>query len=147
MYLLVPFFSVADTDVPVIEDVTRLAQQISLNTARAPSVIVPWESTVSETVTVEPRSINLEEARKIDNFCASGCGCRLVKGGPCSLQFSKEHYTSTRANAAELSWNELNVAVMGQVFLYVHVPSCRHVYLCSNYMKRLCSCRTRLQPH
>ena len=38
MYLqlvLVPFFSVADTEVPVIEDVTRLVQQISLNTARA----------------------------------------------------------------------------------------------------------------
>ena len=27
----------------------------------------------------------------------------------------KEHYTSTWANAVELSWNELNMAVMGQV--------------------------------
>ena len=49
-------------------------------------------------------------------------GCRLVKGGPCSLQFSKEHYTSTRANAAELSWNELNMAVMGQVMALTLTP-------------------------
>ena len=53
----------ADTDVPVIEQVTRLPQQISLNTAKAPSAIVPRESTVSETVTVKPRSIDLEEVR------------------------------------------------------------------------------------
>ena len=53
----------ADTDVPVIKEVTRLSQQISLNAAKAPSAIVPRESTVSETVTVEPRSIDLEEVR------------------------------------------------------------------------------------
>lgn len=112
MYLfisaLVPFFSVADA--PIIEDVARFAQrQISLNTARA---LVPQEATAAGIVAVEPRSIDLEEERKIDSFC---CGCTRVKGGPCSLQFSKEHYKTTRASAAELSWNELNMAVMGQV--------------------------------
>ena len=88
----------------MIEDVARLAQQqISINTG----ALIPQESPVAGTVPVEPRSVDLEEARKIDSFCGSGCGCRLVKGGPCSLQFSKDHYATTRANAAELSWNEL----------------------------------------
>lgn len=51
----------------------------------------------------------------MDEFCASGCGCMLVKGGSCSFQFNKEYYVSARANVAELNWNELNMAVVGEV--------------------------------
>jgi len=114
---LLSFFSLADVDAPIIQDVTRIAQQqISLNLSRAPSTATsPGESSRSDTVPVEAWTTDLKEARKVDEFCASGCGCILVKGGPCSFQFSKEYYVSARANVAELSWNELNMAVMGQV--------------------------------
>lgn len=90
MYLfisaLVPFFSVADA--PIIEDVARFAQrQISLNTARA---LVPQEATAAGIVAVEPRSIDLEEERKIDSFC---CGCTRVKG---DLAHSSSARSTTR---------------------------------------------------
>ncbi len=105
----------ADVDVPVIEDVTRIArQQIRLNST-SQSGNVPLESRQSGVVALQFHNIDQEETKKVEEFCATGCGCRLVKGRPCSFQFSEEHYATTRANAAELSWNELNMAVMGQV--------------------------------
>ena len=48
-------------------------------------------------------------------FCANGCGCTMARGRPCSSQFTHEHYCTTWANTAELSWSELNMAVIGQV--------------------------------
>ena len=87
-----------------------------VNPSRAPSTATgPGVCTRSDTVSVEAWTTDLQEARTVDEFCASGCGCMLVKGGSCSFQFSKEYYVSARANVAELSWNELNMAVMGQV--------------------------------
>ena len=68
----------------------------------------------------EKRSVDEEEERKLAEFCATGCGCRLVNGTACSLQFSLEHFATMRGHAAELSWNELNMAVMGQVMAQTH---------------------------
>lgn len=87
-----------------------------LNLSRAPSTATgPGESTRSDTVSVEAWTTDLQEVRTVDEFCASGCGCMLVKGGSCSFQFNKEYYVSARANVAELNWNELNMAVVGEV--------------------------------
>ena len=39
-----------------------------------------------------------------------GRGCKLIKNGPCSSLFAAKHYTTMQANAAELSWAELQQA-------------------------------------
>ena len=64
---------------------------------------------------MESRDLDEAEERKVQEFCERGCGCSLAKGRPCSSQFNQEHYCVARANAAELSWGELNMVVMGQV--------------------------------
>ena len=66
-------------------------------------------------VEVEPRPVDDEEEEKLREFVQKGCGCTTVNGGPCSLQFSLEHYLTMRANCAELSWGELNMALAGQL--------------------------------
>ena len=60
----------------------------------------------------DQRLVDLKEERKVEEFA---CGCRLFNNQPCSLQFTREYFRSTRANAASLSWNELNMSVMGQI--------------------------------
>lgn len=65
----------------------------------------------SDGVPLEPQPLDREEERKVQEFSVHGCRCRWK----CSAQFNTEHYRAARANAAELSWNELNMAVMGQV--------------------------------
>ena len=103
--VIVPFLS-ADIDTPIITDVPELAQQ------QFQLFLAPQQC---RTVATDPRDLDINEEKKVREFCANGCGCSLVKGRPCSFQFSREHYQASRANAAELSWNELNMAVMGQV--------------------------------
>ncbi len=66
----------------------------------------------ASTIAMGQRSIDQLEEHKVRDFCATSCGCRLVNNGPCS---SQEQYTTTRANAAELTWSELNMTIMGQV--------------------------------
>ena len=66
-------------------------------------------------VEVEPRPVDDEEEEKLREFVQKGCGCTTVNGGPCSSQFSLEHYRTMRANCAELSWGELNMALAGQL--------------------------------
>ncbi len=66
-------------------------------------------------VQVQARRIDLAEEEKVHNFCTEGCSFPLVDGGPCSAQFLPEHYTRMREYAAELSWGELNMVIMGQV--------------------------------
>ena len=64
---------------------------------------------------LEKRVIDLKEERAIEEFITSSCGCQQVNGGPCSSQFSAQHFHTTRAACAELSWDELNLSIMGQV--------------------------------
>lgn len=80
---------------------------------------------------MEPRQLDKNKERKVLEFDVNGCGCKQK----CSALFSTEHYQAARANAAELSWNELNMAVMGLVMAltscdpltrkeFNHPPSC-----------------------
>jgi len=57
---------------------------------------------------------------------AQDCGCgrgRLADNTPCSSQFLPEHYSRVRGNAAELSWGELNMTIMGQVMALTQCDS------------------------
>ncbi len=66
-------------------------------------------------VSMEDRDIDVQEAETVAAFCDQGCGCSLLDGAPCSRQFSLQHYKDMRSDTAELSWGELNMALMGQV--------------------------------
>jgi hypothetical protein len=65
-------------------------------------------------VEIEPRPIDDEEDERLREFTQRGCGCTVLKNGPCSTQFTLDHYRTVRANCAELSWGELNMALTGQ---------------------------------
>ena len=86
-------------DGPIIEDVADLAQ-------------AQIQQHLQEVVYATPRPLDLEEERKVQDFCTQGCGCKLVKNGSCSSLLAAKHATTMRANAAELSWAELNMVVM-----------------------------------
>ena len=81
-------------------------------------LILLVESSSSEGT--EKRSVDEEEERKLAEFCATVCGCRVANGIACSLLFSLEHFAIMRGHAAELSWNEHNMAFMGQVMAQTH---------------------------
>ena len=77
--------------------------------------VVEGEEVVASSTHLEQRPIDAEEERKISEFMESGCGCTMWKKGPCSRMFSREHYQTVRGDAAALSWNELNMTVMGEI--------------------------------
>ena len=82
----------AVTEGPISEDVAELAQlQIEQN-LQGMTCDIP----------VAYRAVDLEEEKKVQEFLTTGCGCRLLKSAPCSLQFTPEHYIAMRS-PAELS--------------------------------------------
>ena len=65
-------------------------------------------------VPTEQRAIDLAEVSTVKEFCSRGCGCAMA----CTLKFSLQHIELTRANAAQLSRGELDMAIMGQVMAF-----------------------------
>ena len=64
----------------------------------------------------DTRMSDLDEKRLVDDFTSVGCGC---KKGPnrssCSLQFDRDYIASVRDSCLELSHNELDMLLMGQI--------------------------------
>ena len=75
--------------------------------------VLPQQAGANQQVMTEQWSFDEEEESKVTAFMSSGCGCTLVNKGPCSALFSREHYAMMRADAAALTWSELNMVVMG----------------------------------
>ena len=69
----------------------------------------------ANSISIEEREVDLEEREKIDNFLNKECGCKLVNNGPCCYQYTKQQIESLQASCAELSWDQLNMTVVGQV--------------------------------
>ncbi|MCG8626936.1 MAG: hypothetical protein MJE68_33670, partial [Proteobacteria bacterium] len=44
-----------------------------------------------------------------------GCRCKRNKGKPCSSLFSRDHYDSMRMQCRELSRDELDLVLLGQI--------------------------------
>ena len=96
----------AVTEGPIIENIVELAQlQIEQNLWRGARCDVP----------VAYWAVDMEEEKKIQEFLTTGCGCKLLKSGPYSPQFTPDHYIAMRSHTTELSWGELNNIIMGQV--------------------------------
>ena len=62
-------------------------------------------------VEVEPSACDTNEDELVTNFVATGCSCTKR----CSSQFSKDHIQSMRANCLQLSHNELDMVLLGQL--------------------------------
>ena len=87
-------------------------------------------------------TLQVEERGRIESFLRKGCGCTLASGF-CSRGFTADHITCVRAQCSELTRDELDVALLGQLSAFMntsdqtvhstahrHSPSSRqHTYM------------------
>ena len=66
-------------------------------------------------VLVINRPMDDMEDKLVSEFIRSGCGCTKDKGKPCSQLFSPEYVKSVRASCAELTREELDMVIVGQL--------------------------------
>ena len=52
---------------------------------------------------------------KLTSFLQQGCGCKRNRGQPCFTAFSRQHYETSRMQCAELSRDELDLVILGQL--------------------------------
>ena len=74
------FLRIAVIDGPIIEDVTKAAEELQLQLGAGSNV-----------TGVEHRPFDVNEERKIQEFCSRGCGCRLFNNAhapPTSLEIT-----------------------------------------------------------
>lgn len=64
----------------------------------------------------EFRQIDEKELSDTGSYTEHGCSCTLgPDGGPCCHQFSEEQYRDMRSQCAELSHEQLDLVIMGQI--------------------------------
>ena len=56
-----------------------------------------------------------KESLAVSQFTSKGCGCTLCNGKPCSSQFTTEYITTYRNACLDLTHNELDLFLMGQL--------------------------------
>ena len=87
---------------------------------------------------LEEQALDEEEERATTEFVRNGFGCRMGNKGPCSALFSRENYRAMRADAAALSWNELNMVLIGQVMALTAMASRNQVTVFQHHRHRVC---------
>ena len=92
----------------------------------------------STTGYLERRAIDEEEETNIMEFVQRGCGCTMGRKGPCSALFTREHYQTMRADAAALTWSELNMVVMGEVMALTTMGSHNQTTIFQHRGHRVC---------
>ena len=100
--------------------------------------VVEGEEVMASSTHLEQRPIDDEEERKISQFMESGCGFRMWKKGPCSRLFSREHYQTVCGDAAALSWNEMNMTVMGEFMALTTMGSHKYTTIFQHRGHRIC---------
>ena len=63
----------------------------------------------------DPMQLQLDDEKTVGRFLESSCHCRLHLGGPCSNQFTSSYVLSARTACFELSRNELDMVLLGQL--------------------------------
>ena len=67
------------------------------------------------------RDLDDKESDLIKEFVSWGCGCDFgPKKTPCSMLFPLEHYQSLRTTFTEMSHDELDLFVMGQIMAHCY---------------------------
>jgi len=78
-------------------------------------------------VTAVMRELDDKENDLVKEFASRDCGCDFgPKKTPCSMRFSVEHYQSLRATFSEMSHDELDLFVMGQVMAHCYQSTTLH---------------------
>ena len=87
---------------------------------------------------LEQRPTDVDEEAAITDFVTRGCGCRMGNRGHCSTLFTREHYQLMRADAAALTWSELNTVVMGEVMALTTMGSQNQTTIFQHRGQRVC---------
>lgn len=66
-------------------------------------------------VECEPTESEEQENQLVVQYMAKGCGCLLNNGQQCSSQFTTEYVLDVRASCLELTRNELDMVLLGQL--------------------------------
>ena len=72
-------------------------------------------------MSVTLRPLDTEEERLIREFARHGCSCDYGKDrSPCCKSFTEEHYLSLRCAFSEMTHDELDLFIMGQIMATCH---------------------------
>ena len=66
-------------------------------------------------MSLELHPCDIDEDRVVEEFMRRGCSCTKWDGKPCSQQFTTEYVKSLRLSFKELTRNELDLVLMGQL--------------------------------
>ena len=80
--------------------------------------ITPTPVTITEPTDVEItyRDIDIHETQCIHKFLEQGCGCTAR----CSSYFDESHYAKMRSDCLELTHDELDLVIMGELLCCTH---------------------------
>ena len=62
-----------------------------------------------------PTDLAVTEETEVRKFMEEGCGCQLRLRGPYSAGFTIDSVLRRRMDAQELSWNDMDSALLGQI--------------------------------
>ena len=96
-----------DEEEPVCEESTA-AEIVQAGVARGQLDVA--------SVPIDQRELDVMEEQLIQEFAREGCKCDLGPNrSPCSSSITVDHFRSVRCQVADLTHDELDLVVMGQV--------------------------------
>ena len=93
----------SDEDLEAVDDTDSLVEEALR--------LIPAEADVE----VEFRPMDYDEDWVVEDFMGESCGCKKWNGKPCSGQFDPMYVRATRLNFRELTNEQLDMAIMGQI--------------------------------
>ena len=88
--------------------------------SNTPVIAMPAEPLVNGTrAPYDPTELHLCE-----EFLEKTCGCKKVKGKPCSSLFTLDHYIDLRAQSSFLTHDELDLVLLGCIMCTVIIDEC-----------------------
>ena len=96
---------------------------------------------------VEHDETDDEEQRRIARFLAGGCSCKLLDGRPCSSQFSTSMFQRARDECRQLTREQLDMVVMGQLHAVCQSNPMTQKSKARNSERKLTSTPYRFQGH
>ena len=95
----------SDADLEDVRELTK-DEQVQEAMTQLPTV---------SSVDYDVRNVDTQEDDLVTKFMTSGCGCSQFNGKECSIQFTNEHVSQARGRCLELSHNELDMVLLGQL--------------------------------
>ena len=83
-------------------------------------------SSTGEIEREEVTPLELTDVTVCRQFMEQTCGCKKIKGGPCSSQFPLEYYIERRAQASLLTRGELDLVMLGSAMCTTRMDDVAH---------------------